>query len=163
MWIFLEVPGCHLLRQRSLQWGSQKLFQGSVSHVLTAYLSHFYLFFDSTKSLYFQRYVNQNFVWCEFFLKSSSPDILALCETNLDDSIDSVRGYLSLNRKYSVTRIHDLVFVALYLYKSTIRHFLEYCCHVWAGAPSCYLDMLDKIKKRTFRTVGPSLATLLNS
>ena len=27
--------------------------------------------------------------------------------------------------------------VALYLYKSTIRPSMEYCCHVWAGAPSC--------------------------
>ena len=27
--------------------------------------------------------------------------------------------------------------VALYLYKSTIRPCMEYCCHVWAGAPSC--------------------------
>ena len=34
--------------------------------------------------------------------------------------------------------------VALYLYKSTIRPFLEYCCHAWAGAPSCCLDLLDK-------------------
>ena len=25
--------------------------------------------------------------------------------------------------------------VALYLYKSTIRPCMEYCCHVWAGAP----------------------------
>ena len=25
--------------------------------------------------------------------------------------------------------------VALYLYKSTIRPYMEYCCHVWAGAP----------------------------
>ena len=32
--------------------------------------------------------------------------------------------------------------VALYLYKSTIRPYMEYCCHVWAGAPSCYLDSL---------------------
>ena len=30
--------------------------------------------------------------------------------------------------------------VALYLYKSTIRPCMEYCCHVWAGAPSCYLN-----------------------
>ena len=28
-----------------------------------------------------------NFVNCESFLESNSPDILALCETNLDDSI----------------------------------------------------------------------------
>ena len=28
--------------------------------------------------------------------------------------------------------------VALYLYKSTICLCMEYCCRVWAGAPSCY-------------------------
>ena len=51
--------------------------------------------------------------------------------------------------------------VALYLYKSTIRPCIEYCCHVWAGAPSCYLQLLDKLEKRICRTVGPSLATSL--
>ena len=34
---------------------------------------------------------------------------------------------------------------------------MEYCCHVWAGAPSCYLEMLDKLQKRICRTVGHSL------
>ena len=51
--------------------------------------------------------------------------------------------------------------VALYLYKSTIRPFMEYCCHVWAGAPSCYLELLDKLQKQICRTVGPSLAASL--
>ena len=51
--------------------------------------------------------------------------------------------------------------VALYLYKSTIRSCMEYCCHVWAGAPSCYLELLDKLQKRICRTVGPSLAASL--
>ena len=51
--------------------------------------------------------------------------------------------------------------VALYLYKSTICSYMEYCCHVWAGAPSCYLDLLDKLQKRICRIVGPSLATSL--
>ena len=51
--------------------------------------------------------------------------------------------------------------VALYLYKSTIRSCMEYCCHVWAGAPSCYLELLDKLQKLTCRTVGPSLAASL--
>ena len=41
-----------------------------------------------------------NFFDSESFLESNSPDILALCETNLDDSIDSgnfsVRGHLPL-------------------------------------------------------------------
>ena len=33
--------------------------------------------------------------------------------------------------------------VALYLYKSTIRPCMEYCCHVWTGAPSYYLELQD--------------------
>ena len=53
-----------------------------------------------------------NFVDCESFLESNSPDILALCETNLDDSIDSgnssVRGYLPLIRKDFSTHMHGL-------------------------------------------------------
>ena len=52
------------------------------------------------------------FVDCESFLESNSPDILALCETNLDDSTDSgnfsVRGYLPLIRKDSSTHMHGL-------------------------------------------------------
>ena len=52
------------------------------------------------------------FVDCESLLESNSPDILALCETNLDDSIDSgnfsVRGYLPLIRKDSGTHMHGL-------------------------------------------------------
>ena len=51
--------------------------------------------------------------------------------------------------------------VALYLYKSTIRPCMEYCCHVWAGAPSCYLELLDQLQKRICGTVGPSLAASL--
>ena len=51
--------------------------------------------------------------------------------------------------------------VALYLYKSTIRPCMEYCCHVWAGTPSCYLELLDELQKRICRTVGPSLAASL--
>ena len=27
--------------------------------------------------------------------------------------------------------------VVLYLYKSTIRLCMEYCCRIWTGAPSC--------------------------
>ena len=48
--------------------------------------------------------------------------------------------------------------VALYLYKSTIRPCMEYCCHIRAGTPSCYLDLVDKLQKRICRIVGPPLA-----
>ena len=46
---------------------------------------------------------------------------------------------------------------ALYLYKSTIRPCMKYCCHVWAGASSCYLKLLDMLQKQICRTDGPSL------
>ena len=46
--------------------------------------------------------------------------------------------------------------VALYLCKSTIRPCMKYCCHVWAGAPSYYLELLEKLQKRICRTVSPS-------
>ena len=48
--------------------------------------------------------------------------------------------------------------VALRLYKFTIWPCMEYCCHVLAGATSCYLEMLDKLQKWIYRTVGPSRA-----
>ena len=51
--------------------------------------------------------------------------------------------------------------VALHLYKSTIRPCMEYCCHVWAGGPRCYLDLLDKLQKWMCRIVSPSLAASL--
>ena len=36
--------------------------------------------------------------------------------------------------------------IALYLYESTTRPWMDYCCYVWAGAPSCYLELLDSYK-----------------
>ena len=38
---------------------------------------------------------------------------------------------------------------------------MEYCCQVWAGAPSCYLELLGKLQKRICRIVDPSLAASL--
>ena len=72
--------------------------------------------FESRNSLKFSftnvRGLRSNFVDCEYFLESNSPDILVLCETNLDDSIDSgnfsVIGYLPLIRKDSSTYMHVL-------------------------------------------------------
>ena len=53
-----------------------------------------------------------NFVDCGSFLESNSPDILALRETNLDNSIDSgnfsVRDYFPLIQKDSSTHMDGL-------------------------------------------------------
>ena len=58
------------------------------------------------------RGLRSNFVDCESFLESNSPEILALCLANLDDSIDSsnfsVRGYLPVIQKDSSTHMHGL-------------------------------------------------------
>ena len=35
--------------------------------------------------------------------------------------------------------------------------------YVGAGAPICYLELLDKLQKRIWRTFGPSLAACLES
>ena len=48
--------------------------------------------------------------------------------------------------------------IALCLYKSTIQPCMKYC-HVWTCAPSCDLELLDKIQKWICTTVSPSLAT----
>ena len=56
--------------------------------------------------------LHSNFVDCESFLESNCSDILALCEANLDDSIDSssfsLRGYLPLIWKDSSSYMHGL-------------------------------------------------------
>ena len=56
------------------------------------------------------RGLHSNSVDCEPFLKSNSPDILVLCETNLDDPVDSgnfsAKGYFSLIQKDSITHMH---------------------------------------------------------
>ena len=62
------------------------------------------------------RGLRSNFIEYESFLESNPPDIFALCETNLDNSIYSenfcVRDYLPLIRKDSITHMHGL---AVYL------------------------------------------------
>ena len=53
--------------------------------------------------------LHSNSVDCESFLKSNCPDILPLCETNLDNSVDSGnffgRSYLPLIQKDSTTHM----------------------------------------------------------
>ena len=39
---------------------------------------------------------------------------------------------------------------------------MEYCCHVWAGAPSCYLELLDKLKNGYAGLLVLHLLPLLN-
>ena len=45
--------------------------------------------------------------------------------------------------------------VALYLYKSTICPCMEYCCHVCAGAPSCYLKLVLVVSASLAASIEP--------
>ena len=104
-----------------------KILQGLASHELTVYLSDFGLFltqwkghepdnFESFNSLKLSftniRGLCSNFVECGSFLESNFTDILALYETNLDDSIYSgnfsLKDYLPLIWKDFVTHVHGL-------------------------------------------------------
>ncbi|CAK1591446.1 unnamed protein product [Parnassius mnemosyne] len=41
----------------------------------------------------------------------------------------------------------------LQLYKAQVRPHMEYCSHLWAGAPQCQLLPLDRIQRRAARIV----------
>ena len=98
-----------------------------------------------------------NFVDCESFLESNSPDILALCETNLDDSVDSgnfsVRSYLPLIRKDSSTHMHGL---AVYV-KEALPFARELSLESSADSYLCFqLALLHSVSDLFFLCRSPS-------
>ena len=78
--------------------------------------------------------LSSNFAECESFVESNFPDILALCEKNLNDSIDSdnfsLRGYLPLIC-YSYAWIKDsgrfllLTCMVLQYHVEQVLHFIS--------------------------------------
>ena len=85
----------------------------------------------------------------DLFLRKSSFKMLGLTfssKLNLGSYIISIAKTAT---KKIGTLIRSMKFlspeVALYLYKSAICPCMEYCCHVWVGAPNFYLELLDKL------------------
>ena len=70
--------------------------------------------------------------------------------------------FLALSILLSKRKFTYLLEVALYLYKSTIHPCIKYCFHVWTGAPSCYLELLDKLQKQYAGLLVLHLLLLLN-
>ena len=99
--------------------------------------------FESHKSLKLSftniRELCSNFVDCESFLESNSHDILALCEANLDDSIDSgnfsVTGYLPIIRKDS--SIDCMIFLSPFLdvTRMSVNSFFPRTARLWNSLP----------------------------
>ena len=54
-----------------------------------------------------------------------------------------------------IVSLYEVLFfvVVLYIFKSIIGPYLEYHCHVWASARSCYLVILNKLQKQVSRTI----------
>ena len=67
-------------------------------------------------------------------------------------------GFLSRARGYfSPSQI-------LTIYKSQIRPSLEYCSHVWSGAPKSSLNLLDRVQSKAIRLINnPNLTNSLQS
>ena len=42
-----------------------------------------------------------------------------------------------------------------------LQPYMEYCCHLWADAPSCYLELLDELQTWICKTSNHSLAASL--
>ena len=40
---------------------------------------------------------------------------------------------------------------------------MEYSCNIWAGDPSCYLELLDNLQNRRCSNVGPSIVASFES
>ena len=124
-----EMPGYHLLRvfseghnNYSKDWclmNSQPTFSIFAFDLMTwpHYQRHewkpdnFGLHYSLKRCFANIRGLRSNFVWYESFLESNSPKILAVCEPNLDDWIDSgiisILIYLPLIGKNCYS-MHDL-------------------------------------------------------
>ena len=95
--------------------------------------------------------LRSNFVDCESFLESNSPDILPQCDTNLDDLIGSgnvfVSSYIPLIQKDSTTHMDGLAFyVKEGLWRSLVFQTVGRS-HWW----SLYIRMVGKdLQLKTF-------------
>ena len=104
--------------------------------------------------------------WSVLEEKSSCKTLGLTFSSKLDCWIEAVTFSLLLKlppRKWSFNTFLKFLSpnIVLFLDKSTIHQYMEYCCQVWAGAPRCYLELLDKLQKWICKTVGPSLAASL--
>ena len=99
--------------------------------------------------------------------ESSNVRLLGLSLTNnfsWNGYIESI-AKLTAMKVGSLYRVRNFLSPAsiLYIYKSTIRPCMEYCCHLWAGASAECLHLLDRIQNRIINIIGPELASDLQS
>ena len=116
------------------------------------------------------------FVEWESFLESNSPDILALCETNFNDSVDSGSffvGYLHLIRKDSVYVKEGLPFArdlslensrySYLCFRQTLLHSVSYFFFLYCSPSSSLYTVFDSISSNLDKvlSVNPSANVLV--
>ena len=120
-----------------------------------------------------KRGLRSDFIACESFLDSNSPDILPLCKTKLKDSIERLTSF---NSKDSVPHMHVLaVYVKegiLFVRKLSLEnsedfyscfrlallHSVSYICFIYRSRTSCLSTVFDAISSKTDKvfSVNPS-------
>ena len=80
-------------------------------------------------------------------------------------------SYIVSNAKITWKKIGALIYsvkflsseVVFYLCETIIKPDMEYCCHIWAGVPSCFLNILDILQKKLCKKFGLLLGVYLES
>ena len=91
--------------------------------------------------------------------KSSLKKLVLSCSSKL--------GYIAKTTYKKIwALIRSMVFlyseIDLYMYRSTTHPYMECFYHIWAGAPSCYLEILGKLEKRNVGFLILHVLLLLN-
>ena len=79
-------------------------------------------------------------------------------------------SYIVSNAKITWKKIGALIYsvkflsseVVLYLCETIIKPGMEYCCHIWTGVPSCFLNILDILLKKVCQMLDLYLVFILN-
>ena len=80
-------------------------------------------------------------------------------------------SYIVSNARITWKKIGALIYsvkflsseVVFYLCETIIKPDMEYCCHIWAGVPSCFLNILDILQKKLCKKFGLLLSVYLES
>ena len=93
-----------------------------------------------------------------------------MLDLSLSSKLDC-SSYIVSNARITWKKIGALIYsvkflsseVVLYLCETIIKPGMEYCCRIWTGVPSCFLNILDILLKKVCQNGGPLLGVYLES
>ena len=92
-----------------------------------------------------------------------------MLDLSLSSKLDC-SSYIVSNARITWKKIGALIYsvkflsseVVLYLCETIIKPGMEYCCHIWTGVPSCFLNILDILLKKVCQMLDLYLVFILN-